>query len=377
MLRLITATVCCYCQHVRVVPPLAARSCTRLSPAENQQTVDALYGLSVDIRRVRKMKAWVLHRTPAYVNEAACLLRGLGADSLVIARVIEQHPEAILCSPEEMQSQQELWMTVCPSKKDLVGIIEKFPASFFTSARHHENQRANIQFFQSLGINKRIVSKLMAGAPQSFSQPVQQNQRMVQTLQDAYLHLGAREDNMKVWLQKLLSQNPYVLLKSPEAMQDNLLFLHDRGFSSIELYRLLSKLKGFVTELSPDGMRHTLTFSQDTLGCSDEELREVILKCPALLYYPVPILTERFQNFLAVGVSMAQIMETPTVLELTTEIVLYRIEKLKAYGYDIRTGGLEALNGTKKDFEKSYGRLQLRRERPMFNPVAPLIASDD
>lgn len=275
-----------------------------------------------------------------------------------------------------MQAQRELWTTVCPNQRELVGIIEKFPASFFASFSHHAHQRANIAYFQSLHLNKRIITKLMASAPQSFSRPVGQNREMVRTLQRAYLELGGDEANMKIWLQKLLSQNPFVLLKPPEVLRDNLLFLRDRGFSTIQLLHLLSKLRGFVTELNPESMRRTLAYSQETVGCSEAELRDIVLRCPALLNYSEAILAERFQGLLGAGVSMAQIRETPTVLELTTQIVSYRIQRLKAYGYDVRTGSLEALNGTKKDFEMSYGKLQLRRERPLFNPVAPLKVDD-
>ncbi|XP_072241274.1 transcription termination factor 2, mitochondrial [Leuresthes tenuis] len=375
MLRLIATSLCLRCQHVTALP-LKVRPCTTLSSVENQQTVDALYDLSVDIQKVRQLKGWVLHQSPAYTKEVAALLKDMGAPGPIIARILAIHPEAVLCNPEHMQTQRELWMSVCPSQKELVGIIEKFPASFFTSSSHHDNQRNNIAYFQSLNVNKRIVTKLMASAPQSFSRPVEQNQMMVHTLQGAYQELGGEEANMKIWLQKLLSQNPFVLLKPPEVLRQNLMFLKDRGFSTAQLLRLLSKLRGFVTELSPDSMRRTLTFSQDTIGCSEAELRDIILKCPALLYYPESTLAERFKGLLSAGSSMSQITETPTVLELTTQIVNYRIQRLRARGYDIRTGSLDVLNGTKKDFEMSFGKLQLRRERPLFNPVAPLKVDD-
>ncbi|XP_008285346.1 transcription termination factor 2, mitochondrial [Stegastes partitus] len=375
MLRLIATSLCLRCQHVTALP-LNLRPCATLSSAENQQTVEALYDLSVNIQKIRKLKGWVLHQSPAYTKEVADLLRNMGASGPIIARILGVHPEAVLCNPKHMQSQRELWMSVCPNQKELVGIIEKFPASFFTSSSHHDNQRNNIAYFQSLNLNKRIITKLMASAPQSFSRPVEQNEVMVCTLQQAYRELGGEEANMKIWLQKLLSQNPFVLLKPPEVLRQNLLFLRDKGFSTAELLRLLSSLKGFVTELNPDSMRSTLAYSHDTIGCSEAELRDIILKCPALLYYPESILAERFEGLLSAGISMSQITETPTVLELTTQIVNYRIQRLKARGYDVRTGSLQVLNGTKKDFEMSFGKLQLRRERPLFNPVAPLKVDD-
>uniref|UniRef100_A0A3Q0RR24 Mitochondrial transcription termination factor 2 n=1 Tax=Amphilophus citrinellus TaxID=61819 RepID=A0A3Q0RR24_AMPCI len=375
MLRLIATSLCLRCQHITALP-LNLRLCMTRSVAENQQTVEALYNLSVDIQKVRKLKGWVLHQSPAYTKEVAELLKNMGASSPIIAHILTSHPEAVLCNPEQIQTQKELWMSVCPNQRELVGIIEKFPAAFFTSSSHHDNQRNNISYFQSLNLNKRIITKLMASAPQSFSRPVEQNELMVRTLQRAYRELGGEEANMKVWLQKLLSQNPFVLLKSPEVLRQNLLFLRDKGFSTTQLLRLLSSLKGFVTELNPDSMRRTLTYSQDTIGCSEAELRNIILRCPALLYYPESTLAERFEGLLRAGISMSQITETPTILELTTQIVNYRIQRLKARGYDIRTGSLEVLNGTKKDFEMSFGKLQLSRERPIFNPVAPVKGDD-
>lgn len=371
MLRLVATSLCLRCLRV---PPvlLNVRQCGTARPAENQQTVDTFYDLAVDIQKVRKLKGWVLHQSPAYAKEVAHMLKDMGASGSVIAQVLVVHPEAVLCNPEEMTAQRDLWTSVCPNKKELVGIIEKFPASFFTSSCHHENQQKNIAYFKSLNLNKRMITKLMASAPQSFSRPVEHNQVMVETLQQAYIELGGEEANMKIWLQKLLNQNPFVLLKSHGVLRQNVLFLKDRGFTTAELLHLLSKLKGFVTELNPDSMSQTLLYSQNMMGCSEEQLRSIILKCPALLYYPEHILADRFKGLLSAGISISQIMDTPTVLELTTQIVNYRMQKLRAHGYDVRTGSLDVLNGTKKDFERSYDKLKLRAQRPHFNPVAPL-----
>lgn len=372
MLRLMAAaSLCLRCQYVPALPR-SRRPCATLSPAENRQMVEDLYALSVDIQKVRKLKSWVLHRSPAYTQEVARMLRDMGASGPAVAQILATHPEAVLCPPEQLQAQRQLWTSVCPNQKELVGIIEKFPASFFSCPSYHDNQRDNITFFQSLSLNKRVITKLMASAPQSFSRPVQQNRAMVATLQQAYQELGGEEHNMRIWLQKLLSQNPLVLLKPAEVLRHNLLFLRDRGFSSAQLLLLLSKLRGFVTDLHPDSMACSLAYSQHALGCSDAQLRNMVLKCPALLCYPEATLAERITALQRSGISPAQITETPTVLELTPQIVLFRIQRLKLRGYDAKTGSLDILSGTKKDFEMSFGKLQLIRERPLFNPVAPL-----
>ncbi|XP_039996147.1 transcription termination factor 2, mitochondrial-like [Xiphias gladius] len=379
MLRVTTASLCTYCQRIRLLLPPSASASTVNSynkRLENQHTVDSLYELSVDIRKIRKFKGWVLSESSAYVSETADLLRDMGADATVITRILETHPEAVLCRPEDVASQRDLWVSVCPNRRELMSIIEKFPASFFTLT-HHSNQRANILYLQSLRLSKRIIGKLMASAPQSFSRPVERNQEVIHTLRETYLDLGGDENNLRIWLQKLLSQNPYILLRPAEAWRDSLGFLREQGFSTEALLSLVSSLRASIAELQPEGMRQALAYIEGALACSKEELRQTVIRCPAILYYSLPTLAGRFQGLMDVGVSIEQVKESPNVLELTTQIVLYRVQKLASYGYDVRSGSLDVIVGTKKDFEMSYGKLHLRQQRPLFNPVAPLRSAEE
>lgn len=48
---------------------------------------------------------------------------------------------------------------------------------------------------------------------------------------------------MKVWLLKLLSQNPFILLNSSAAIKETLEFSRSRGFTNFEILQLLSKLQ--------------------------------------------------------------------------------------------------------------------------------------
>lgn len=379
MLRVTTASLCSYCPRMRLLLPPSASASTVTSPTkrpENQHTVDSLYELSVDIRKVRKVKAWVLSESSAYVSETAELLRDMGADTGIISRILEAHPEAVLCRPEDAAAQRDLWVSVCPNRRELMSIIEKFPASFFTLT-HHNNQRANILYLQSLRLSKRIIGKLMASAPQSFSRPVERNQEVIHTLRETYLDLGGDEVNLRLWLQKLLSQNPYILLRPAEAWRDSLGFLREQGFTTEELLSLVSSLRASIAELQPEAMQQALTYVEGALTCSKDELKQIIIRCPAILYYSLPVLMGRFQGLMDVGVSVQQVKESPTIMELTTQIVLYRVQKLASYGYDVRSGSLDVIVGTKKDFEMSYGKLQLRQQRPLFNPVAPLRTAEE
>ncbi|XP_019966659.2 transcription termination factor 2, mitochondrial-like [Paralichthys olivaceus] len=381
MLRVTTASLCTSCQRMKLFrPPSASTSTSAVCPpkrrVENQQTVASLYELSVDIRKVRKFKGWVLSEGSAYVSETADLLRDMGADTPAVARILEAHPEAVLCRPEDVAAQRDLWVSVCPNSRELMSIIEKFPASFFTLT-NHSNQRANILYLQSLRLSKRIIGKLMASAPHSFSRPVELNKEVIHTLRETYLDLGGDEDNVRVWLQKLLSQNPSILLRPAEGWRDSLGFLREQGFTTEELLSLVSSLRASIAELQPEAMRHALAYIEGVLACSKGEIKEIVICCPAILYYSLPTLVGRFQGLMDVGVSMEQVKETPNVLELTTQIVLYRIQKLASYGYDVRSGSLDVIIGTKKDFEMSYPKLHLRQQRPLFNPVAPLRSAED
>lgn len=372
MFRVTTSTFCIFCHRMRpLVPPSASSSTHPSKKPENQHTVNSLHDLSVDVRKIRKLKAWILTERTAYVSETADLLRDMGADAAAISRILETHPEAVLCPPEDVATQRELWESVCPRKKELMSIVEKFPASFF-SVSHHSHQRANILYFLSLRLSKRIISKMMASAPQSFSRPVEQNQEVVHTLRETYLDLGGDEGNVRVWLQKLLIQNPYILLRPAQAWRDSVSFLREQGFSTDEVLSLVSNLRASIAELHPAAMELALAYIQETFSCSVEELKQTVIRCPAVLYYSLPTLMGRYQGLMDAGLSTEQVKESPNVLELTTQIVLYRIDKLASYGYDVRSGSLSVIVGTKKDFEMSYGKLQLRQQRPLFNPVAPL-----
>ncbi|NWV00797.1 MTEF2 factor, partial [Upupa epops] len=350
-------------------------STDRKSREENKTTVESLYRLSVDVKKIRRLKEWVLLQDVAYANELAATLKEMGADETTVASILERCPEAILHTPAEIEAQRALWQSVCQNEKQLIALIEQFPESFFTT-KHHENQKANILYFQELGLKNNIITRFLTSAPTVFSNPVEKNKSVIETLRRSYLSLGGSDANMKIWILKLLSQNPFVLLNTSTTIQENLEFLQKNHFTDCEVLQLLSKLKGFIFQLTPVTMGQSMLFSKNVFKCSDRELKQLVLKCPALLYYSAPVLEERLEGLRKEGISVEQIRETPTVLELTTQIVQYRVRKLSALGYDVKRGTLDSLSGTKKDFEASYGKIRAKKERPIFNPVAPLPIED-
>ncbi|XP_007946422.1 transcription termination factor 2, mitochondrial [Orycteropus afer afer] len=370
------------CSLGKMLPPPKRTPCLagfiytagRWSNKENSRTVEKLCTFSVDIRKIRRLKGWVLLEDDTYVEEIVHILQELGADDTAIGSILERCPEAIVCSPAAVNTQKELWQLVCKNE-ELVKLIKQFPDSFF-NVKDQENQKLNVQFFRELGLRNVVISRFLTTVPSIFHNPVENNKQTIKILQESYLNLGGSEANMKVWLLKLLSQNPFMLLDSSASIKETLEFLQEQGFTNSEILQLLSKLKGFLFQLCPRSIHNSISFSKSVFKCTDHDLKQLVLKCPALLYYPVPVLEERIQGLLKEGSSVAQIREMPMVLELTPQIVQYRIRKLNSLGFRIKDGHLANLNGTKKEFEANFGKIQAKKGRPIFNPVAPLKADE-
>ncbi|CAN2387361.1 Mitochondrial transcription termination factor 2 [Pristimantis euphronides] len=145
----------------------------------------------------------------------------MGASDVTVTSILESCPEAFLQEPAEVNTQKSIWNLVCPKDGQLVALIEKFPDSFFTF-KSPTNQRANIRYFQDLGLNNKIVSRLLTSAPEIFCNQVESNKEKVDALQENYLSLGGTRENFKTWIMKLISQDPFVLSKTTETMKENL-----------------------------------------------------------------------------------------------------------------------------------------------------------
>ncbi|XP_053321638.1 transcription termination factor 2, mitochondrial [Spea bombifrons] len=344
---------------------------TKNSSEENKRTISNLYNLSVNIKKIRQLKGWVLSKDVAFVQETADFLKGLGANEPLVANILERCPEAFLQDPAEVKEQRYIWHLVCPNDDELVQIIEKFPDSFFVY-KSPENQRDNIAYFKDLGLSNKIICRLLTSSPQIFCNPIEDNKQIIDGVKENFLNLGGSEANFKTWLMKMLSQDPFIMFKSSSAIKENVKFLQSLGFSDTEILKLMSKLKGMIFDLSCSTMEESTTFSRSVFNCDDEELRQMILKCPGILYYSVSVLEDRLKCLIREGASVDQVKKCPNVLELTTQIIEFRIKKMKSLGHEIQNQHLDVLNGTKKDFEVNFGRLQVKKERPLFNPVAPL-----
>ncbi|CAL9682800.1 unnamed protein product [Knipowitschia caucasica] len=353
------------CQRIKLpfnhVAPFSKVTSTN-NRLENQDTIEALYKLSLDIGKVRKYKSWVLSETSAYVSETAEILEDMGAHASVIASIMQNHPEAILSRPEDIIARKNLWMSVCASEDQLIRIIEKFPAAFFMRF-HYENQHANITYLQRLGLCNEIIGKVIACAPQSLSQSVQRNKEVIHTLRETYLELGGNERDLRVWLQTLLGQNPLVLLWPAAVWRDGLCFLTDQGFTNDEM--LSVGLRAPMAEMQLQNMHQVMSFFKQVLDCSKEELKQIVICCPAILSLSLATMVERFYGMMDIGLGTEQIKETPAVLQMSTQMVRYRMQKLASCGYDVHSNSLEIIVRSKRDFDMTCALLQQKQQKTL------------
>lgn len=112
---------------------------------------------------------------------------------------------------------------------------------------------------------------------------MESNQEVIHTLRETYLDLGGDEGNLRLWFQKLLSQNPYILMRPAEAWRDSLGFLREKGFTTEELLVLGSSLRASIAELQLEAMQQALDYTQEVLVCSDESSAALLYcttQCP-------------------------------------------------------------------------------------------------
>lgn len=103
-----------------------------VSQRKAKKTVEKLFKLSVDIRKIRRLKkGWVLLEDETYVEEIANILQQLGANGDAVASILNILRSNYL-PVHAINTQRELWQLVCKNEEELVKLIEQFPESFFT-----------------------------------------------------------------------------------------------------------------------------------------------------------------------------------------------------------------------------------------------------
>ncbi|XP_034561292.1 transcription termination factor 1, mitochondrial [Notolabrus celidotus] len=327
-------------------------------PTENESLLENLNLMGVDVTKARQRQPGVLRK--AFTNEqgVAQFLEGKGASRKIIAGIISRYPRAITRSIEHLEQRWGLWKNIFKTDAEMVSILDRSPESFFRSS-DNGNLEKNIAFLISLGLNSKDLHRLLATAPRTFSNSLELNKQMVEFLEDICTELGGT--NPEQFAKNIISRNLYILIRSTKRVKTNINTLKTSlKWSDEEMLALLQGRGADLLDLSNEYMKKNLNSLKQklfSLGCRKADLEKLIVNYPMILYIGSDTLSSKLDCLLKEGIKMQQILETPKVLDYSTQNITGRLEELKKVGYDFKKYGINVLDSSKKRFDAKLERL--------------------
>ncbi|CAM6127794.1 unnamed protein product [Calypogeia fissa] len=279
-----------------------------MTPADLRATVDFLEGLGV--KRSKEMVGLI--EDSVFLTDSLATLKNLkdvGVQKDVIAKILKSDSLGgghIDMPVGSFQERVEFLVESGLSKHKVVQSLKLFPQLLHLRL---ENLRRKIQFFDSIGLERDRVAKIIARWPLVFGESMEKKLRpkieMLQSLgvgRDGIAKILTRypelravslEYNLKQKvaffeknglrgkrLVKLLTSHPRALTLSVNELNNKLDFLVQKGFSpgSVEMVRAL----GVCITISVESMAARFV-NLESLGFSPEEGREVVKQQPAIL----------------------------------------------------------------------------------------------
>ncbi|XP_012730873.2 transcription termination factor 1, mitochondrial [Fundulus heteroclitus] len=333
------------------------------SSTENESLLENLNHLGVDVKMARQRQPGVLRK--ALTNELAVaqFLLGKGASRKVIASIVSRYPRAITRSIAHLEQRWQLWRNVFNTDAEIVSILDRSPESFFRSS-DNENLEKNITFLTSLGLNSKDLHRLLTTAPRTFSNSLDLNKQMVEFLEDIYEELGGNDP--QEFAKSVISKNLYILIRSTKRVRANIENLKTSlKLSNPELLRLLKGNGADILDLSNEYFKKNLNSLEQklsSLGCKKDDLKELIMNYPSILFIGPSTLNCKLDCLLKGGITIKQILEKPKVLDYSTQNITERLKELRRVGYDFKKKGINILDSSSKRFAAKIEKLSAAPE---------------
>lgn len=330
-----------------------------LGSEENVSLLKNLSVLGVDVQMARQRQPGVFRKIQTNEQGLVRFLRQKGASRDVIASIISRFPRAITRSEEHLEERWRLWRSVFNSDAEVVKILNRSPEPFFRSS-DNSNLKKNIHYLSSLGIKPKDLHRLLTMAPRIFSNTLELNQTMVDLLESVCLSLGGTDS--KKFARTVISRNNYILIRSSKRLRSNIEFL----LSALELSdeKALKLLQGHgakILDLSHENMKSNFRNLQrklKSLGCSQVQVREFILKYAPILFISSDTLNQKLDCLTESGIDIRCIIEKPKVLDYSTTTLNQRLNHLNQLGYDFKVNGISILDMSNKRFEAKMEKLR-------------------
>ncbi|KAJ8000249.1 hypothetical protein DPEC_G00202880 [Dallia pectoralis] len=334
-----------------------------LAGPDNEPLLESLTVLGVDVKKARQRQPGVLRKVSTNEQGLANFLHGKGASPRLVGSIISRYPRAITRSGQHLERRWALWRTIFRSDNEIISILDRSPESFFRSS-DNDNLGMNIVFLSSLGLNAKDLHRLLTTAPRTFSNSVELNRQMVEFLEDVSAELGG--DDHRQFAKAVISRNLYILIRSTKRVKANIDFLRTSfNISDSVLLSLLQGTGAEILDLSNDYLRRNLKRLQEkvvSLGCQKADVEKLIICYPSVLFIGPDTLSSKVDCLLKGGISMAQILEKPKVLEYSTQNITQRLEELAKLGYDFERSGINVLDMSRKRFDAKLERLSRMSE---------------
>lgn len=330
------------------------------SPAntENESLLENLNLMGVDVKMARLRQPGVFRKSFTNEQGLSQFLQSKGASRKIIAGIISRYPRAITRSISHLEQRWQLWRNIFTSDKEIVSILDRSPESFFRSS-DNGNLEKNIIFLTSLGLNSKDLHRLLTTAPRTFSNSLELNMQMVECLEDICAELGGKDAEQ--FAKTVISRNLYILIRSTKRIKTNVNILKaSLNLNDSELLRLLQGQGAELLDLSNEYLKKNIINLQQRmvyLGCRKDDIKKLIISYPMVLYISQATLSSKLDCLLKGGIQMNQVLQTPRVLDYSTQNITGRLEDLQKVGYDFEKNGIGILDCSRKRFVAKMEKL--------------------
>ncbi|KAG8509570.1 Transcription termination factor 1, mitochondrial [Galemys pyrenaicus] len=333
---------------------------TDTEPLENEELLNNLLTIGVDVHMARKRQPGVFNKMGTNEQGLKMFLMSKGASKKVIASIISRYPRAMTRKVESLSERWDLWKRIMTSDLEIINVLERSPESFFRS-EDNQNLEKNIEFLYSVGLSDQLLRRLLNNAPRTFSNSLHLNKQMIALLKKVSLSLG--HSDPEDFIRKIIFKNPFILIQSTKRVKANIEFLQSTfNLNNEKLLILICGPAAEILDISTDYAKKNYMNIKEklvSLGCTEEEVLKFVLSYPDLIFLGEKKFSDKIDCLLEENISVAQIIESPRILDSSISTLKSRIKELVNAGYDLRTSKLNLLSWSQKRYKAKLKKLNI------------------
>ncbi|XP_070534641.1 transcription termination factor 1a, mitochondrial-like [Ptychodera flava] len=280
-----------------------------------------------------------LHKVPSIsVNESALssvkkLVQFLQDNEIPdhdIVAVIQKYPRIAFVRPLELQDRFQMLYDVGMHRDDVNKLFIRAPSVFsrFKTSTHFQDF---IEFLQEVGLPNMHIMRIIQRSPLLLNR-VKHIQGIVQHFRDLFQKHGCEEEFPRR-IKYLLVQDPLIFIQSLQVIQEKLDFLSSLGIHGKDQIRVICNCPNAL-RTSDDYKLKVMDFIKHKLNLSQQELINLIIFYPQLLYFSTEKLEKNISFLYSEGFTAKDIIGKPAVLTRSPQLLQKRCRELKEVKFD-------------------------------------------